>query len=277
MPVRRALRPVAARDAARCARAGAGARAAPAPRYDEWLELAAATSCARSTRPAPTARPEHLALLPRARRRRLGAAAHAGVRRLAEHPRAAPGVPGPGAAGDAGTAPRARRSPPRAPRSTAGCATRYAAHGAVPLDAARVLDFGCGWGRLTRMLARDVAPGNLYGCDPAQAHPGRLPRDRVPAELARSDVPARADPVRRAVRPRVRVLRVHPPVRAGAGGAASTRCTPRCGPAASSSSRSGRRPTCAGEAPAAGARLGRLRVRPAPGRARATRSGAAAR
>ena len=57
----------------------------------------------------------------------------------------------------------------------------------MPLEAARVLDFGCGWGRLTRMLARDVAPGNLYGCDPAQGILDVCRADRVPAELARSD------------------------------------------------------------------------------------------
>ena len=50
-----------------------------------------------------------------------------------------------------------------------------------------MLDFGCGWGRLTRMLARDVAPGNLFGCDPAQGILDVCRADRVPAELARSD------------------------------------------------------------------------------------------
>ena len=57
----------------------------------------------------------------------------------------------------------------------------------MPLEAARVLDFGCGWGRLTRMLARDVTPGQLYGCDPAQGILDVCRADRVPAELARSD------------------------------------------------------------------------------------------
>jgi SAM-dependent methyltransferase len=47
-----------------------------------------------------------------------------------------------------------------------------------------VLDFGCGWGRLTRFLARDVASGRLFGCDP---YPGILDvcaRPGVPGELA---------------------------------------------------------------------------------------------
>jgi SAM-dependent methyltransferase len=57
-------------------------------------------------------------------------------------------------------------------------------HGAVPLERAVVLDFGCGWGRLTRFLARDVAPGSLCGCDP---YPGILDvceRTGVPGRLA---------------------------------------------------------------------------------------------
>jgi SAM-dependent methyltransferase len=69
---------------------------------------------------------------------------------------------------------------------------RCAQHGPCPLAAARVLDFGCGWGRLTRFLARDVAPGNLYGCDPVQGILDVCRECRVPATLARSDfVPAR--------------------------------------------------------------------------------------
>lgn len=29
-----------------------------------------------------------------------------------------------------------------------------------------LLDFGCGWGRFTRLFLRDVAEGGLYGADP---------------------------------------------------------------------------------------------------------------
>jgi SAM-dependent methyltransferase len=64
---------------------------------------------------------------------------------------------------------------------------RQAEFGALPLDAARVLDFGCGWGRLTRLLARDVAPGRLFGCDPVENILEACRTTRVPATLARSD------------------------------------------------------------------------------------------
>jgi SAM-dependent methyltransferase len=62
-----------------------------------------------------------------------------------------------------------------------------ATHGQRPLGDCRVLDFGCGWGRLTRFLARDVEPGRLYGCDPVAAILELARTSRVPAELARSD------------------------------------------------------------------------------------------
>jgi SAM-dependent methyltransferase len=64
---------------------------------------------------------------------------------------------------------------------------RYEQHGAAPLAQARVLDFGCGWGRLTRFLARDVEPGRLFGCDPVEEILDICRADRVPAKLARSD------------------------------------------------------------------------------------------
>jgi SAM-dependent methyltransferase len=68
----------------------------------------------------------------------------------------------------------------------------FPSHSDRPLTGARVLDFGCGWGRLTRFLARDVAPGALYGCDPVEGILDVCRRDGVPATLARTDfVPER--------------------------------------------------------------------------------------
>src|SRR5207245_83916 len=63
---------------------------------------------------------------------------------------------------------------------------RFAAHSTLALADARVLDFGCGWGRLTRFFSRDVAPGSLYGCDPVEDILDVCRRTRVPAVLARS-------------------------------------------------------------------------------------------
>lgn len=62
-----------------------------------------------------------------------------------------------------------------------------ARHGLRPLAESRVLDFGCGWGRLTRLLARDVAPGRLCGCDPSGPILEVARADRVPAVLAQSE------------------------------------------------------------------------------------------
>lgn len=59
----------------------------------------------------------------------------------------------------------------------------YARHGAGPLADAAVLDFGCGWGRLTRLIARDVAPEQLCGCDPDPQILSVCEQTRVPGRL----------------------------------------------------------------------------------------------
>ncbi len=64
---------------------------------------------------------------------------------------------------------------------------RYARAAGRDLRHSRVLDFGCGWGRLTRFFARDVAPGYLFGCDPVQAILDVCERSRVPADLRRCE------------------------------------------------------------------------------------------
>jgi len=63
----------------------------------------------------------------------------------------------------------------------------YERHAKRPLSSACVLDFGCGWGRLTRFLARDVAPGRLFGCDPVDGILDVCRANRVAATLARSE------------------------------------------------------------------------------------------
>lgn len=69
---------------------------------------------------------------------------------------------------------------------------RLSRSSAVALEDSKVLDFGCGWGRLTRFFARDVAPGALFGCDPVEEILDVSRRLRVPATLARCDfVPER--------------------------------------------------------------------------------------
>ncbi len=69
---------------------------------------------------------------------------------------------------------------------------RYAQHSPTGLAASSALDFGCGWGRLTRYLARDVEPGRLYGCDPVAQALDMCADCGVPATFARSEfVPER--------------------------------------------------------------------------------------
>jgi SAM-dependent methyltransferase len=63
----------------------------------------------------------------------------------------------------------------------------YERYGGRPLADSSVLDFGCGWGRLTRYLARDLAPGRLYGCDPVEGILDVCRANGVPTTLSRSD------------------------------------------------------------------------------------------
>ncbi len=61
-------------------------------------------------------------------------------------------------------------------------------HGSgVELAGTRILDFGCGWGRITRFFCRDVDPGGLHGCDPVEEILEVCRSSRLPAVLHRTD------------------------------------------------------------------------------------------
>lgn len=42
----------------------------------------------------------------------------------------------------------------------------FAQHGTRQLSKAKILDFGCGWGRLIRLFIKDLPENQLFGCDP---------------------------------------------------------------------------------------------------------------
>lgn len=64
---------------------------------------------------------------------------------------------------------------------------RFEEHGQAPLADCEVLDFGCGWGRLTRFFGRDVDHSSIFGCDPVQGILDECVRAGVPGTFARSD------------------------------------------------------------------------------------------
>jgi hypothetical protein len=111
-----------------------------------------------------------------------------------------------------------------------------------PLDEASVLDFGCGWGRLTRFFIRDVAEGSLYGCDPVESilevcRQSGIPASSPPAIRGRSGFPSSGASTWSSLSPSLTISprgRMRP---------AWGRSTMRWLPAASSWPRSARRPT----------------------------------
>jgi SAM-dependent methyltransferase len=60
-------------------------------------------------------------------------------------------------------------------------------HSSVPLEEAKILDYGCGWGRLLRLMLRFSLPGNLHGIDPWDQSIKICRDTNVLAELALSD------------------------------------------------------------------------------------------
>jgi hypothetical protein len=64
----------------------------------------------------------------------------------------------------------------------------YARYGGKPLSESTVLDFGVGWGRLIRYLAKDVPQQKLWGCDCDSEILKVCERTRVPGVLRQSEV-----------------------------------------------------------------------------------------
>ncbi|MFM0705112.1 class I SAM-dependent methyltransferase [Paraburkholderia sediminicola] len=56
-----------------------------------------------------------------------------------------------------------------------------------PLDGLSVLDYGCGWGRLLRLMLAVTGPENLFGCDPWYKSLEVCDGDRIRANIALSD------------------------------------------------------------------------------------------
>jgi SAM-dependent methyltransferase len=75
----------------------------------------------------------------------------------------------------------------------------FARHGRRPLAEATVLDFGCGWGRLTRFFIRDLAPRSLFGCDTVESILDVCRESGLPAEFALCDPRPRRLPFDREV------------------------------------------------------------------------------
>ena len=202
-------------DAAPCAasRRRPARASAPPPILRPWLEhLHGDAAGRRSTRRAPAA-DRRLRALPRPRRRPLGAAAHAGVRRLPEHPRAASrrarpalqelwnGTSGVALAAQSaafyrqlrerfGRARRRGRSPTRA------CSTSAAAGAGSPAS--------------SRATSR---PGACMAAIRSSRSSTSAATAGVPAVARSLRLRPRAASVRRAVRPRLRLLGLHPPLR----------------------------------------------------------------
>ncbi|MBB4517823.1 class I SAM-dependent methyltransferase [Paraburkholderia fungorum] len=56
-----------------------------------------------------------------------------------------------------------------------------------PLNGLPVLDYGCGWGRLLRLMLAVTGPENLYGCDPWHKSLEACDGDRIRANIALSN------------------------------------------------------------------------------------------
>lgn len=64
---------------------------------------------------------------------------------------------------------------------------RYKKHVFTPISEASVLDYGCGWGRLIRLMYAHSKPENLFGCDPWDKSIALCQEANLRANLAVSD------------------------------------------------------------------------------------------
>jgi SAM-dependent methyltransferase len=60
-------------------------------------------------------------------------------------------------------------------------------HSGRSLDNTRILDYGCGWGRLIRLMYKFTAPENIYGCDPWNRSIEICREHELPAHFAQSE------------------------------------------------------------------------------------------
>jgi len=74
------------------------------------------------------------------------------------------------------------------------------------LDDATILDYGCGWGRLIRLMYRFTAPENLYGCDPWDRSIELCQESRLAGNFSVSALS------RQKIRSYLRILGFHAPV-----------------------------------------------------------------
>ncbi len=63
----------------------------------------------------------------------------------------------------------------------------YAAMGRKPIEDSRILDFGCGWGRVARLLYKLTAVDNIYAVDPWNESIALCKEHRLNCHLALSD------------------------------------------------------------------------------------------
>lgn len=71
---------------------------------------------------------------------------------------------------------------------------RHEQFGPSPLESSTIIDFGCGWGRLTRLFGRDASHGKIWGCDPVQGILDECVRSRVPGNFVNTSQLPEAPP-----------------------------------------------------------------------------------